>query len=187
MKWLLRMEAFGAGCWLGLAQVSLGFAVMAGAGASALLFFLLTGVWIAGGVVGMTQGRRLGTGRLLLGSVVLVAAARVCLWLAPFWLASTVLGLAAGFLPGAYSGSFIRSRSERFGKISSLLFNENNGFITGYLLAAGLLFVDVFWLDAAAVLLAATLLTAEFTKAQPFVPHVDGHPGVAVAQREIQS
>ena len=56
------------GFWLALTQVSLAFAVLAGAGASALLFFAFTGIWLLGGALGgcVVRGR---------GVTILLAAA----------------------------------------------------------------------------------------------------------------
>jgi len=160
------LEAAATGAWLGLTQAALGFALLAGAGASAALFFALLGAWLAGGVagsLGVSERGRAGSapGRaLLLGlSLLGAASARGALWRWPFSSAPVWAGLAAGSLAGAYAARFLRDRAEDWGSPRTLLLHENNGFLVGYMSAGGLLFVSAraLW---AAVLLGGLLLLA---------------------------
>jgi hypothetical protein len=89
------VEAVAVGVWLALAQVALGFALMAGAGASASLFFALTAAWLAGGAAGAIAAHRLPCERLLAAALVSVATAECMLAFAPFSVAATGAGLAA--------------------------------------------------------------------------------------------
>jgi hypothetical protein len=135
------VEAWGAGIWLGLTQLTLGFAIVHGAGAAAILFFALTAAWLAGGAAGATilRGRHL---FLLPAALALVAGARLALGHAPFGTPSLLLGLLAGAASGAYAGSFLAGRAAAWREVRRLLLHENNGFIAGYVLGAALLLVD---------------------------------------------
>lgn len=180
----LVVEAMATGAWLGLAQVGLGFALLAGSGASALLFFALTGAWLGGGALGvlglgsrggalrssggitaprLTSGSdsfsRASTGSWLLGlSLVALGLARAVLAQPRFSDIFTAVGLGAGALVGAYAGHFLRERAPAWGDVRALLLHENNGFVAGYAAAGALLFVSARALDAAAGVLGAVLL-----------------------------
>jgi len=135
------IEAFATGAWLGLTQVALGFALMAGAGASALIFFGLTAAWLGGGCLGLLVARGRVTA-LLWGALVLAVVARFWLAASPFSATSTLVALLAGAAAGAYSGAFLRHRAMEWQEVRQLLLHENNGFIAGYVLAAALLLMD---------------------------------------------
>jgi hypothetical protein len=154
------------GAWLGLVQVGLGFALLAGSGASAFLFFALTGAWLGGGALGVLGGwarsaprSRASMGPWLLGlSLVAVGLARVVLAQSRFSDAFTAVGLGAGAFAGAYAGHFLRERAPDWGDVRALLLHENNGFVAGYAAAGALLFVSARALDAAAAVLGVVLL-----------------------------
>jgi len=134
----LAAQAAWTGLWLGLQQVALGFALMAGAGGTAILFFAFLAAWIAGGAVGAAWGRR---PRLSLAAAfVLAVAARLALEAWPFTPLSIAVTLAAGAASGAYAGLFLRERAPAWGDPRRLLLWENNGFVSGYALAGILLF-----------------------------------------------
>src|SRR5262244_2790268 len=110
----LALEAMATGFFLGLAQVSLSFSLLAGAGASALRFFALTAAWLGGAALGVLGGRRGGEARgiqVLVASLLGIAAARAALSGAPFHDASSAAGLAGGALTGAYAGCFLGQRA----------------------------------------------------------------------------
>jgi hypothetical protein len=144
------LEAAATGAWLGLAQVTLGFALLAGVGASAAMFFALLGAWLAGGVAGALAGRR-ERGVLLGAALVAIVAARGVLSQWPFSGAGAWVGLGAGALAGAYAARFLRDRAAAGWDVRALLLHENNGFLTGFVAGAALLFVSARVLDVAVV------------------------------------
>jgi hypothetical protein len=151
----LVAQAIVTGAWLGLVQVALGFAAMAGAGGTAALFFALLFAWIAGGAAGALRGRPV----VLLGAaLVLAVGARAALATWPFEAAPLVLSLVAGAAAGAYAGAFFRERAALWGDVRALLLWENNGFVAGYLIAGTLLLVSGRILDATAITLGVALL-----------------------------
>ncbi|APR82525.1 Hypothetical protein A7982_07874 [Minicystis rosea] len=159
----LVIEAIVTGTFLGLTQTALGFALLAGAGASALLFFALTAAWIAGGVIAsaiLVPRARAHTGARLL-AVVLVALglARVALARWPFHPLVSAVGLIAGLCAGGYAGLFLGTRAAAWGEPRPLLLHENNGFIAGIAVGGGLLFVSTRALDVVAGALGIALLT----------------------------
>jgi hypothetical protein len=158
----LMAEAIGTGAFLGLVQTALGFALLAGSGASAILFFALTGAWIAGGALGaallVPRARgRAETGLLAL-ALIAPAGARLALASSPFHPLAVAAGLGAGAVAGAYAGVFLGLRARAWGDARSLLLHENNGFVAGIAAAGALLFVSTHALDAAVVLAGAALL-----------------------------
>lgn len=166
-------EAFATGAWLGGLQLSLGFALMAGAGAAAVLFFALTAAWLAGGVLGVLGGAARHTWLLTL-ALAATLLARVMLAAAPFLPLSVGAGLAAGVAAGAYAGAFLRSRAAEWGQVRLLLLHENNGFICGYVLGAVLLFLDARALDASLAALGAILLLTQLSTRQTGSPAAAG-------------
>jgi hypothetical protein len=148
----LGVEAVATGFFLGLTQVALGFALLAGGGASALRFFALTAAWLAGSLCGALSASRGGaaSGTALLVTALLgVGGALAALSLAPFHDASSAAGLVAGALAGGYAGRFLGERAPLWGEARALLLHENNGFIAGFAAASLLLFASARALDAA--------------------------------------
>jgi hypothetical protein len=156
----LFVEATATGFFLGLVQVALGFALLAGADASALRFFALTAAWLAGSALGVLRGGRgdASSTRLLAVALVAIAVARAALARAPFHDAAAVLGLFAGALAGGYAGRFLGERAATWGDVRALLVHENNGFIAGFAAGSLLLCVSARALDAAVGALGAFLL-----------------------------
>jgi hypothetical protein len=158
----LVAEAIGTGAFLGLVQTALGFALLTGSGASALLFFALTAAWIAGGAVGaallVPRARRGTDTRLLTLALVVLAAARAALACWPFHPLAAAAGLGAGAIAGGYAGVFLGLRAPAWGDARPLLLHENNGFVAGIAAAGALLFVSTHALDAAVGLSGAGLL-----------------------------
>jgi len=158
----LLAEAMGTGAFLGLVQASLGFALLAGSGASALLFFALTASWIAGGVAGaalLVPRARSGTSaRLLVLVLVVLAVARAALARWPFHPLASAAALGAGAVAGGYAGVFLGLRAPAWGDARALLLHENNGFVAGIAAAGALFFVSTRALDAAVILSGAALL-----------------------------
>jgi hypothetical protein len=156
----LRLEALATGVWLGLLQVALAFALMAGRGASVLLFFALTACWIGGGALGsLGAGRRSATA-LLVAALAVSALARWALGVAPFSGAALSAGLLAGGLGGAYAGSFLGERASAWGEARGLLLYENNGFVAGWIAATALLLLSTRALDTSTAVLGIVLLLA---------------------------
>jgi hypothetical protein len=156
--------ALVTGFWLGLAQVSLAFALVAGAGASALLFFALTGIWLSGGAIGgiFVRGR---AATILLAVALLVAVgARLALFAYPFSSLGTVAGLIAGGLCGSYAAAFLAERSALWADARAVLLHENNGFVLGWIIGAILLIVSANVLAMCALALGLTLLAERLVK-----------------------
>lgn len=154
------LEAVATGVWLGLTQVALGFALLGGAGASAVLFFALTAAWILGGAIGVTWVRGRAGIALLAAALVVASSARLLLLTAPFASGATLAAFAAGLLCGGYAGSFFASRASIWGDTRRLLFHENNGFLVGLTGAGALLLLVPLALDPAALALGVLLLGA---------------------------
>jgi hypothetical protein len=154
------LEAMGTGIWLGLVQVALGFAVLGGAGASAVLFFGLTAAWIFGGALGVTWVR--GRAGILLLAFALAVAAVARLWLlaSAFDTGATICAFIAAMLCGAYAGSFFAARANIWQDSRRLLLHENNGFLLGLTSAAVSLLLIPSALDPAALTLGLALLAA---------------------------
>jgi hypothetical protein len=164
----LVAEAIATGVFLGLAQTALGFALLTGSGASALLFFALTAAWIAGGALGagllaprMRAGRDAGLLALVL---VAFGLARWALARWPFHPVVSAAGIGAGVVAGCYAGVFLGGRASTWGDARRLLLHENNGFVTGIAAGGALLFVSTRALDAAAGLLGMALLASPFAR-----------------------
>jgi hypothetical protein len=158
----LVAEAVVTGAFLGLAQTALGFALLAGSGASALVFFALTAAWIAGGAVGAAllapRARRGSDARLLVLALVALGLARLALARWPFHPLASAAGLAAGMVAGTYAGVFLGQRAPAWGNARALLLHENNGFVAGIAAGGALLFASARALDVAAAVVGATLL-----------------------------
>ncbi len=151
-------DLMSTGFWLGLAQVDLGFHLLASQGAGALFYFAMLALWLAGALAGTVWqgGRRAGWWLLVVAAIAGQQAAVVARWL-PFTGWSLAAGLGAVLLAGAYAGWFLQDRAIAAGPaVARVLFHENNGFIAGYAVAAMLLLVWVPALDA--LMLAAALL-----------------------------
>lgn len=148
------------GFWLALVQVSLAFALVAGAGASALLFFALTGIWLGGGALGgwLVRGRAVTV--LLAAALIVCVAARIFLFLRPFSPIGTVAGLMAGGFCGAYAAAFLAERSALWANARAVLLHENNGFVLGWVVGALLLIFSANLLAAVALALGLGLLAA---------------------------
>jgi hypothetical protein len=152
------------GFWLGVAQVSLAFALLAGAGASALLFFAFTGIWLGGGTLGgwLVRGRPV---TILLGvALVISTAARILLFVVPFSTFGMVAGLIAGGLCGAYAAAFLAERSALWANARAVLLHENNGFVLGWIVGALLLILSANVLAIVALVLGLALLVARLIK-----------------------
>jgi hypothetical protein len=152
------VEAFATGLWLGLTQVALGFAIMAGAGASAVFFFTLIAVWLAGGAAGILWAKPAWATPLCALAIALFCLARLALAARPFGAGSLGVGLMAGLAAGVYAGAFFRDRSVAAGEVRRLLLHENNGFVSGYAAAAVLLLVAPRALDVIGPALGVGLL-----------------------------
>jgi len=134
------LQASLVGLSLGLLQLSLGFGLMRGAGASAALFFGLIACWIGGGAFGSRSVRTAKAGLVwLLLSLLLLLFALVQLERASFAPSSAWLGLGAAFGVGGYAGAFLAERSASWGSARRVLLHENNGFILGYALGTFIL------------------------------------------------
>ena len=127
-----RGEALATGAWLGLAQVALGFEIMAGAGGGVMLFFALTAAWLGGGALGARWfGRQ--AGPALIGLVLLaLGAARTALLFGPLSRMGLGVALFAGAVTGLYGGAYLAGRAARGLPAAPLLLYENNGFLLGY-------------------------------------------------------
>jgi len=150
------------GFWLGLTQVSLAFALIAGAGASALLFFALTGIWLGGGALGgvFVRGRAVTT--VLTAALVVSVAARILLFAYPFSNIGTIAGLIAGGLCGGYAAAFMAERSAMWANPRAVLLHENNGFVLGWVAGALLLILSANVLAFLALGLGLALLLARW-------------------------
>ena len=157
------LEPLVTGLWLGLAQVALSFALLVGAGASALQVFLVTAAWLAGGAIGTRSQRS--TPLLALALAALVVG-RLALAFAPFARGATALALVAAVACGAYAGSFLATRATIFGDARAVLFHENNGFLAGWILGGVMLFVHPLGLDVIVLVLGVGLV-AEALKVGP--------------------
>jgi hypothetical protein len=161
---VLIAEAIVTGLFLGVVQIALGFVLLTGSGASALLFFELTATWIGGGALGarlFAPRMRPGMEAPLLALV--LAALGVARWVLerwPFHPFASAYGLAAGMLAGLYAGVFLGTRASTWGDARRLLLHENNGFVAGIAMGGALLFVSTRALDAAAALLGVVLLAS---------------------------
>ena len=155
------------GFWLALVQVSLAFALVAGAGASALLFFALTGIWLGGGALGgwLVRGRAVTV--LLAAALIAATGARLLLFVFPFSNFATVTGLIAGGLCGAYAAAFLAERSAAWGNPRAVLLHENNGFVLGWIAGAVVLILSANVLAVLALALGAGLLAARMARPVP--------------------
>jgi hypothetical protein len=158
----LTAEAIATGAFLGLTQTALGFALLSGSGASALLFFALTASWLAGGALGAAllapRARHRTDPRLLAFALVAFAVARTALVRWPFHPLAAAVGFGAGAVAGGYAGLFLGTRAAAWGNARPLLLHENNGFVAGIAAGGALLFVSTHALDAAVGLSGAGLL-----------------------------
>ena len=150
--------AIVTGFWLGLAQVSLAFALLAGAGASALLFFALTGIWLGGGAIGGLFARGPAATVLLALALGVSVAARVALFTYPFSSLGTIAGLIGGGLCGAYAAAFLAERSALWGEARGVLLHENNGFVLGWIIGTVLLILSANVLAVSALVVGVALL-----------------------------
>lgn len=140
------VPVFATGAWLGAAQASLGFAMLVGVGASALVYFALLAGWIASGAVGAAVRPR--DGAHLSVALVALVVTRLLSVFAPFATATLVAALACCAACGSYAGSFIASAGARADNQRTFLLRENNGFVVGFAAASALLFLSVHALDA---------------------------------------
>jgi hypothetical protein len=163
----MRIEAFATGAWLAFLQVALGFALVAGAGASALVFFALTACWLAGGAVAILALRGRSGAPLLVVALGLGVLARLALVAAPFAAHATALGLLAGAAGGGYAGSYLGERSRQSGDTRRVLLHENNGFVAGFLAAGLCLLASVYVVDAIVLGLGGLLLGVRIWYAPP--------------------
>lgn len=155
---------FITGLWLGFMQVSLAFALIAGAGASALLFFALTGIWLGGGALGGLFVRGRGVTLVLTAALTVSAAARVLLFNYPFSNLGTVAGLIAGGLCGSYAAAFMAERAAMWANARAVLLHENNGFVLGWVLGAVMLILSANLLALLALALGTALLAGRVLK-----------------------
>ena len=130
------------GFWLGLAQVSLAFALIAGAGASALLFFALTGIWLGGGALGGVFVRGRAVTIVLAAALAVSITTRILLSSYPFSNIGTIAGLIAASLCGAYAAAFMAERAALWTNARAVLLHENNGFVLGWVAGALLLILS---------------------------------------------
>lgn len=156
------LEIFGTGLWLALMQVSLGFALLCGAGATILFYFLLIAIWIAGSAFGVLARGRISSMVCFLLAMALAIAAHVSLAMQPFGGAGFLICLASGLLCGFYAGLFFRERIAGLNNVRLVLLHENNGFMAGYVVATLFLFVSVTALHVVAIVLAAALVGLRF-------------------------
>jgi len=152
------------GFWLGLAQVSLAFALIAGAGASALLFFALTSIWLGGGAIGGLVVRGRAVTLVLAAALAVSVVARVLLFAHPFSNLGTVTGLLSGGLCGAYAAAFLAERSTLWTNARAVLLHENNGFVFGWVAGALLLILSANVLAVLALSIGIGLLAARVIK-----------------------
>jgi hypothetical protein len=152
---------FATGAWLGAAQASLGFALLIGVSASALVYFALLAGWIAAGALGAAAVDRSRDGAHFAGAVVAMVATRVLAVVAPFSTPALLVALACCALCGSYAGFFIARAGRRATDQRAFLLRENNGFVVGFAVASLLLFVSVHTLDAALLLSGLALLVVK--------------------------
>lgn len=160
-----RLEAFLTGVGLAHLQVTLGFAAMRGIGASATAWFAILFCWLLGGLCGVVwmkfptpsdasaftvRNRR--EGALVVGSLVLLLLAELTAQLTPFSLIPRFTVLLAAAVSGAYGGAFLSGRGSQTRSVAGLFFHENNGFLTGFLVASSVLLLS------ASLLLPVTIL-----------------------------
>jgi hypothetical protein len=141
-------NAFATGAWLGAAQASLGFAMLIGVGASALVYFALLAGWIASGAVGaatVEPSRDLGH---FVTALLALVTTRVLAIIAPFATITLIAALVGSAACGSYAGFFIASAGARAADQRTFLLRENNGFVVGFAAASALLFLSVRTLDA---------------------------------------
>jgi len=143
------------GAWLGAAQASLGFAMLVGVGASALVYFALLAGWIAAGAIGASLRSRDVVHFAVAFATILATRALVAL--APFATITLFVALACCAACGSYAGFFIASGGGAREPRRFLLL-ENNGFVLGFAVASVLLFVSVRAVDALVALGGGTLL-----------------------------
>lgn len=155
------------GFWLALVQVALAFALVAGAGASALLFFALTGIWLGGGALGGWLVRGKAVTVLLAVALIAATIARVILFKFPFSPFAIGAGLIAGGLCGAYAAAFLAERSAWWANPRAVLLHENNGFVLGWVIGALLLILSANILAALALVLGFGLLIARLLRPVP--------------------
>ena len=166
------------GLWLGLAQVSLAFALIAGAGVSALLFFALTGIWLAGGALGGVFARGRSVTIALAAALAVSIAARVLLFAHPFSNLGAITGLLAGGLCGAYAAAFLAERSAMWANPRAVLLHENNGFVLGWIIGAVLLVLSANTLAFFALALGIALLAARLLEKRQMTTAVQDLPAL---------
>lgn len=152
---------FLTGSWLGAAQASLGFAMLIGMGASALVYFALLAGWIAAGALGAAAVDRSRDLAHFVAALLALIATRVLTVAAPFATMTLLVGLLCCVACGSYAGFFIASSGSRANDQRRFLLVENNGFVTGFAIASLLLFVSVRALDAMVLGGGAVLLAAK--------------------------
>ena len=126
------------GFWLGLAQVSLGFAILTGSGAMITHFFILTGCWLGGGIIGAFFLHRALT-LLFPTALIGVVIGQTILREMPFMFTTQLIGFAAGGITGTFAGAYLTNRALVWEEVRRLLFYENNGFIIGWAAATCML------------------------------------------------
>lgn len=137
---------FATGAWLGAAQVSLGFAMLVGIGASAVVYFALLAGWIAAGAIGAASRPR-ARGHLLVAFLSLLAMRALSIAM-PFGTLTIVVALACCVACGSYAGAFIAHEGSQAAEPRRFLLHENNGFVVGFAAASALLYLSIHLLDA---------------------------------------
>ena len=150
-----RLEAFLTGIGLAHLQVALGFVAMRGIGASATAWFVILFCWLLGGLSGVlwmkSQRHSQATpstavhrreSALLASSLLLLLLAELSAQLTPFSLLPRFTVMLAATAAGAYGGAFLSVRGSQSRSVAVLFFHENNGFLTGFLVASGVLLLS---------------------------------------------
>jgi len=154
-------HVFAVGAWLGAAQASLGFAVLIGVGASALVYFALLAGWIAAGAVGAATATRSRDVGHFAAAFAVLAVTRLLSIAQPFATVTMLVALACCAACGSYAGYFIANAGARARNQRRFLLWENNGFVLGFALASLLLFFSVRALDALVAVGGASLLVVK--------------------------
>lgn len=137
-------ELILTGFWLGTAQVGLGFHLMRSQGAGAGYYFAMLAIWLLGSLAGLAFLRRVRTGMAF--QVLSAGAIFLACWSTrqiPFSGWSLASALVALLMCGAYAGWFLERRIAAGGDVARVLFQENNGFVLGYICAGALLFFSI--------------------------------------------
>lgn len=128
------LYAFAVGVWLALLQFSYYFMVEVYLSSRSTSFFISLFFWLVGFLIGLNLPCRTFV-PLVVATPLAYCGALALLHQSPYrllLLAAVAPSIAIG---GMTAGAFFPHARQRFARVRPLLFHENNGFITGILLA----------------------------------------------------